>query len=54
MEQFEIKITGSGTPNEICKALADVISHIQQDKNKGTLDGAEWEDSTLMTEINAK
>ena len=55
---FEIKITGNGTPAEIIKSLLGIIGGIQEaiDSNQETaiLDGAEWEDETLMTEINAE
>ena len=53
MEQFEIKITGIGTQVEICQALSGVISSIKKAKTS-ELDGAEFEDATFFTEVNAK
>lgn len=56
---YKIKITGEGTPQEIVKALR-LIANAIEDRATRTdldapeiehLDGAEWEDSTLMTEI---
>jgi hypothetical protein len=51
--EFNIKITGSGTKEEILKSLSDLFEGINQ-SDIATLDGAEWEDKTLITEINAK
>lgn len=56
-KKFEIKITDSGTAKEIGEALrlvADRIYHptsMGHDKNLN-IDNVEWEDATLMTEIN--
>lgn len=57
MNTYEIKITGSGTPEEIATSLrtvADAIFHptsMGHGKNMN-IDDVEWEDKTLMTEIN--
>lgn len=53
---YKIKITGSGTADEIINALKGVIESIEEAKTEGDaiLDGAEWEDATLMTEISAE
>lgn len=54
---FNIKISGSGTPNEIIKSLQDIIDGIVEAKHSdnvdAALDGAEWEDATLVTEISS-
>jgi hypothetical protein len=47
---YEIKISGSGTPNEIANALVDLATQIRISTKK-KLEGAEWEVPTLMTEI---
>lgn len=56
--EFEIKITGSGTPLEIAIALEEVVKTIKQsvhsEHSNAVLDGAEWEDSVLIIEIKAK
>jgi hypothetical protein len=56
---YSIKITGSGTREEIAKALLLITNAVNpatcNPDFSGTLtdiDGAEWEDCTLMTEIN--
>ena len=58
MVTFKIKITGSGTPKEIIESLQKIIGNIKIAENKpnttAVLDGAEWEDPTLMTEISAE
>jgi hypothetical protein len=55
MKEFNIKISGSGTTKEIISALRDVIDGIISAKGTGDeaaiLDGAVWEDATLVTEI---
>lgn len=55
---YQIKITGSGTADEIISALKGLIKTIERAKKSGhendMLDGAEWEGSTLMTEISAE
>lgn len=52
MKNLTIKITGGGSPVAISKAL-DVISHAILTTPVEELDGSEWEDRILMTEINA-
>ena len=55
---YEIKISGSGTAKQIAAALRDIARNIQEasDGNNeiAELDGANWEDPTLMTEIKAQ
>ena len=56
-EQYEIKITGSGTAPEIAeklRRLADAIHHPTSigDSLNVSIDDVEWEDATLMTKIN--
>lgn len=46
-ETYNIKITGSGTKEEITKALQDVITSLIDLEDKAT-----WEDATLCTEIS--
>lgn len=53
--QIELKITGSGTPDEIVETLHKVAQEIAwQAGNNGaeSLDGQVWENPTLLTEIN--
>ncbi len=58
--EYTIKITGQGKPEDIVKALRLVASAIESKSVRENLDspeiedldGAEWEDFTLMTEIN--
>jgi hypothetical protein len=51
---YDIKISGSGTPKEIVESLMRLIESISETPSVVILDGAEWEDSTLMTTINAE
>ncbi len=55
---YEIKITGSGTAKEIAEALKAVVKNLESATNgkheTALLDGAEWEDATLVTTINAQ
>ena len=55
-KQFNIKITGSGTPEEIIASLKLVIDSVDAARHKKNpakfLDGAKWENKTLMTEVN--
>ncbi len=51
---FDIKISGSGTPEEIVEALEGIVKDIRGRSTDNSLDGAEWEDATLMTEISAE
>jgi len=46
-----IKITGNGTLLEIVDALSGVQKSLLA-ATPEDLDGAEWEDKTLMTEVN--
>ncbi len=56
---YKIKITGEGTAKEIASALKKVAKAIEDKPTRESLDspeiehldGAEWEDCTLMTEI---
>lgn len=60
METFTIKITGEGTASEIASALQLIVNAIKDKTIRDgldspkvqDLDGCEWEDCTLMTEIN--
>ncbi len=56
-QEFEIKITGSGTPLEIASALEEISKSIKEsadsEHGNAVLDGAEWETSILMTEIKS-
>jgi hypothetical protein len=53
--KYSIKITGSGTPDEIIKSLKNVIGNIEEAKGGiaeiATFDEAKWEDRTLITEM---
>lgn len=55
---YKIKISGSGTAEELAKALRDIADGIEEAKigehETAALDGATWEDKTLCTEINAE
>lgn len=51
MKNLTIKITGGGSREDISKAL-DLISKAIISTPIEELDGSEWEDCTLMTEIN--
>lgn len=46
-----IKITGSGSREDIAKALESIANGIRTTPIED-LDGCEWEDCTLMTEVN--
>ena len=51
---IEIKITGSGSKLEIIKSLKHIIQSLDDVSTNDVdaiLDGAVWEDSTLLTEI---
>lgn len=50
-QSFTIKITGGGTRKDISKALKLIADEILTTPVED-LDGCEWEDSTLMTEIS--
>lgn len=55
---YKIKITGSGTAKELIESLQGIIDGISEasrgEHETASLDGAEWEDKTLMTEISAE
>ena len=53
MKNLTIKITGGGSREDISKAL-DLISKAIKETPIEDLDGSEWEDCTLMTEINVE
>lgn len=53
---YEIEIKGSGSRREIIKALEGLISSLNScegNEETAIMDGAEWEDATLMTTISA-
>lgn len=56
--KFKIEIKGSGKAVDIAKSLREIANGIDEAINSGKedaiLDGAEWEDETLMSEINAE
>jgi hypothetical protein len=52
MENLKIKITGGGTRDDVAKALLTIARQIL-DTPIEDLDGCEWEDCTLMTEVNS-
>jgi hypothetical protein len=51
MKTYTIKITGSGTLTQIRTALQDVVDDIHARLPELSGPKAEWEDPTLMTEI---
>jgi len=57
-QSFTIKITGGGTPLQIASALMGVAQGLIQAteepsvSTEETLDGANWEDPILFTEIS--
>lgn len=60
MKTYKIKITGEGTAMDIVNALDKILHAIHSRSIRENLDspeiedldGAEWEDCTLMTEIS--
>lgn len=60
MENYNIKITGGGSRQDIAKALRVIADALHHETSMGhgmnlsddMIDGAEWEDCTLMTEIS--
>ena len=57
MTNYTIRITGEGNVHEISNALRKIADAIQSggdadSPNVEDLDGAEWEDCTLLTEIS--
>lgn len=58
-EEYEIKITGSGTAPEIAERLRLIADAIHHPTSNGegknvTLDDETWEDPILLTEIKSK
>lgn len=53
MKQFEIKISGSGTADQLATRLLDVVRQLQVANVHGGLEELEgtYEDSILITEI---
>jgi hypothetical protein len=51
MNNYAIKITGSGSKDEIVEALEKLIISIKSSSEQ-ELESAEWEDQTLITEIS--
>lgn len=62
MDEYIIKITGDGTAADIIKALRAIADSMESKTIRETLDspeiedldGAEWEDCTLMTTFTKK
>ena len=56
MKNYSIKITGQGTREDIAKALREIADLVfnptGENLSDDYIDGAEWEDATLMTEIS--
>jgi hypothetical protein len=55
--KYDITIKGNGTSKEIIESLQSIIGGIEEAQEgehpeSAILDGAEWEDNTLTTEIN--
>jgi len=50
-EQIHIKISGIGTKGQIYNALISIANEILSTPVEN-LDGCEWEDHTLLTEMN--
>jgi hypothetical protein len=50
MNNYAIKITGSGSKDEIVEALEGLINSIKESSEQ-ELESKEWEDQTLVTEI---
>jgi hypothetical protein len=51
MNNYAIKITGSGSKDEIVEALEGLINSIKESSEQ-ELESAEWEDGFLNTEIH--
>lgn len=51
-QEYEIRISGSGTPRQIIASLKEIIGNIEFDEGGGALDGATYEDPILIAEIN--
>lgn len=50
--QLQIKITGSGTKEQILSALRAVTRSIQDEEIEALAEGKEFEDNTLMSEVS--
>lgn len=50
-EMFEIKITGAGSREDIVSALRLIADSVLKSPVE-EIDGANWEDCTLLTEIS--
>ncbi len=51
MQKFSLRITGSGFPEDIARRLREAADAIDT-AAASDLDGAVWEDETLLTEID--
>ena len=53
---YEIKITGEGTSQEIVKGLTKLIATIEETSktHREEIGCVEWEDETLLTVINER
>lgn len=51
-QEYEIRISGSGTPRQIIASLKEIIENIEFDEKFHALDGATYEDPILIAEIN--
>lgn len=51
MNNYSIKITGSGSKEALIAALETVLSNLKMSSEQ-ELESAEWEDATVMTEIS--
>jgi exonuclease VII small subunit len=49
---YTIKITGSGTSEEITHALKQIVSNIEAGSHVSEMATVNWEDATLMTTIS--
>lgn len=53
MENLKVKITGGGTREDIAHGL-ELIAKAIRNTPIEDLDGSEWEDCTLMSEVEAE
>lgn len=51
MKQFEIKITGSGTQNQLAIRLLEIGRMLQLAEDEEEFEGKTFEDDILITEI---
>lgn len=49
---IKIRITGSGTKDDVADALINLGESLKSYPDEASVDGAEWEDEQLMTEIS--